>query len=78
MVSLTSSLSRVRELTDSSVEFGLIPKEHWYQPDWIDEKKASESRQKMADNNVIYGGKCSGSVTLSVEAELISWIGSLP
>jgi alpha 1,2-mannosyltransferase len=54
---LTSSRSRVRELTDSSVEFGLIPKEHWYQPDWIDEEKASESRKKMAENNVIYGGQ---------------------
>ena len=53
---LTSSPSRVRELTDSSVEFGLIPKEHWYQPEWIDEEKASESRKKMAENNVIYGG----------------------
>jgi len=56
-VSLTLSCSRVRELTDSSVEFGLIPKEHWYQPDWIDEEKASESRKKMAENNVIYGGQ---------------------
>jgi len=49
-------INRVRELTDSSVEFGLVPKEHWYQPDWIDEKKASENRQKMASDNVIYGG----------------------
>jgi alpha 1,2-mannosyltransferase len=49
-------INRVRELTDSSVEFGLIPKDHWYQPDWIDEKKASENREKMAADNVIYGG----------------------
>lgn len=59
VVFLTWYPSRIRDLTDSSVEFGLVPKEHWYQPDWIDEKKASESREKMMANNVIYGGECS-------------------
>lgn len=43
-------------LTDAKVEFGLIPHDHWFQPDWIDEEKASASRAKMAENNVIYGG----------------------
>ena len=38
------------------VTFGLIPQEHWYQPDWIDEEKASASRDDMVANNVIYGG----------------------
>ncbi|KAI0006044.1 glycosyltransferase family 15 protein [Russula compacta] len=47
---------RVTELTDATVEFGLIPPEHWYQPDWIDEEKASAAREQMAKNNVIYGG----------------------
>jgi alpha 1,2-mannosyltransferase len=47
----------MKELTDSDVKFGLIPKEHWYQPDWIDENKATESRHKMEENNVIYGGR---------------------
>jgi alpha 1,2-mannosyltransferase len=47
---------RVTELTDSTVEFGLIPRDHWYQPDWIDEEKASASRAEMEKNNVIYGG----------------------
>ncbi len=47
---------RVTELTDATVEFGLIPQDHWYQPNWIDEEKASAAREEMAKNNVIYGG----------------------
>jgi alpha 1,2-mannosyltransferase len=48
--------NRVTELTDANVEFGLIPREHWYQPDSIDEEKAAASRADMVKNNVIYGG----------------------
>ncbi|KAE9396066.1 glycosyltransferase family 15 protein [Gymnopus androsaceus JB14] len=48
--------SRITELTNAKVEFGLIPREHWYQPDSIDEEKASAARQSMVKNNVIYGG----------------------
>ncbi|KAH9966683.1 glycosyltransferase family 15 protein [Russula dissimulans] len=47
---------RVSEITDATVEFGLIPPSHWHQPDWIDEEKASAARETMAKNNVIYGG----------------------
>ncbi|KAJ7065502.1 glycosyltransferase family 15 protein [Mycena amicta] len=43
-------------LTTSRVEFGLIPHEHWFQPDWIDEEKAKQSRNWMVSNNIIYGG----------------------
>ncbi|KAJ7723714.1 glycolipid 2-alpha-mannosyltransferase-domain-containing protein [Mycena olivaceomarginata] len=43
-------------LTKNKVEFGLIPKEHWYQPDWIDEERARASRKKMEEEHVIYGG----------------------
>jgi len=46
----------VTELTDALVEFGLIPPDQWYQPDWIDEEKATASREEMIKNNVIYGG----------------------
>ena len=38
------------------VSFGLIPAEHWYQPDWIDEEKAAASRAQMVAENVVYGG----------------------
>jgi len=43
-------------LTDSKVEFGLIPEDNWYQPKWIDEEKATKSRNKMVEDQVIYGG----------------------
>ncbi|TFK60515.1 glycosyltransferase family 15 protein [Pluteus cervinus] len=46
---------RVLELTDSTVEFGLIPREHWIQPDWIDEEKAYRARQRMKSLGVLYG-----------------------
>ncbi|KII88493.1 glycosyltransferase family 15 protein [Plicaturopsis crispa FD-325 SS-3] len=47
---------RVSILTQAKIEFGLIPKEDWFQPPWIDEKKAEAARQDMQKNNVIYGG----------------------
>ncbi|TEB26407.1 alpha-1,2-mannosyltransferase [Coprinellus micaceus] len=43
----------------SKVEFGVIPHEHWYQPDHIDEDKAKAGREKMQKDNVIYGGSVS-------------------
>ncbi|KAI0093952.1 glycosyltransferase family 15 protein [Irpex rosettiformis] len=47
---------RVTELTDAPVSFGLIDHDHWFQPDSIDEEKASASRKEMEKNQVIYGG----------------------
>ncbi|KAF9484134.1 glycosyltransferase family 15 protein [Pholiota conissans] len=47
---------RVLELTDADVQFGLILPEHWNQPPEIDEKKATEAREQMVRNRVIYGG----------------------
>ena len=41
------------------MEFGLIPREHWIQPDSIDEEKATASRNKMMEANIIYGGSVS-------------------
>ncbi|GJN93736.1 hypothetical protein Rhopal_006793-T1 [Rhodotorula paludigena] len=35
--------------------YGLVPREHWEEPEWIDESKAAEERKKMADAGVIYG-----------------------
>ncbi|THU91143.1 glycosyltransferase family 15 protein [Dendrothele bispora CBS 962.96] len=48
--------NRVTGLTDAQVQFGLIPPDHWYQPKWIDEEKATAARADMVKNNVIYGG----------------------
>ncbi|KAG2034913.1 glycosyltransferase family 15 protein [Suillus americanus] len=47
---------RVSVLTDADVSFGLIPHEHWVQPDWIDEGRAQEGRNKLVRQGVIYGG----------------------
>ncbi|KAF8063236.1 glycosyltransferase family 15 protein [Lyophyllum atratum] len=47
---------RVSVLSASLMEFGQIPREHWYQPDTIDEAKASEARRKMEEEKIIYGG----------------------
>jgi alpha 1,2-mannosyltransferase len=46
----------MRTITTANIEFGLIPKEHWFQPSWINEEKASASRKKMEEDGVIYGG----------------------
>jgi len=46
----------VSALTAASVKFGLIPHDHWYQPDWIDEARASAVRQRMGP--ILYGGWC--------------------
>ncbi|KAF9069599.1 glycosyltransferase family 15 protein [Rhodocollybia butyracea] len=47
---------RITELTDAKVEFGFIPKEQWFQPDSIDEERATAAREEMMENSVIYGG----------------------
>ncbi|KAL1705570.1 glycosyltransferase family 15 protein [Schizophyllum commune] len=51
--------SRLSNIISSTAEFGLVPREHWVQPDWIDEDKASASRKKMEEDNIIYGGSLS-------------------
>lgn len=43
-------------LVSGKTKYGKIPKEHWLYPEWIDEKKAQESRDKMALDGIIYGG----------------------
>jgi alpha 1,2-mannosyltransferase len=41
------------------MEFGLIPRDHWFQPGWIDEEKAKAGREQMVKENIIYGGSVS-------------------
>ncbi|KIM37752.1 glycosyltransferase family 15 protein [Hebeloma cylindrosporum] len=50
---------RLSSIVSSKAEFGLIPRDHWFQPDWIDEDKAKKSRDKMQSENIIYGGSLS-------------------
>jgi alpha 1,2-mannosyltransferase len=44
------------KLTNGTASFGLLPKEHWLQPDWIDEDLARTGRDKMAEQGIIYAG----------------------
>jgi alpha 1,2-mannosyltransferase len=39
--------------------YGKIPKEHWSFPSWIDQKKAAKTRERMKQQNVIYGDSVS-------------------
>jgi alpha 1,2-mannosyltransferase len=48
--------NRLRVLVSGEVTFATVPKDHWEQPDWIDEEKATAERKKMTDEGVIYGG----------------------
>ncbi|KAF7318570.1 Glycosyltransferase family 15 protein [Mycena chlorophos] len=43
-------------LPESTVSFGLIPKEHWNQPDWIDVGRQNAAMKTMQSRNVKYGG----------------------
>ena len=47
---------QVLNLTRAKVEFGVIPKEHWEQPNWINENKAEASRKAMVEKGVVYAG----------------------
>ncbi|TDL19414.1 glycosyltransferase family 15 protein [Rickenella mellea] len=49
-------IRRTSQLTNGNVSYGVIPSEHWNQPDWIDEEKASSGRWSLVLQNVIYGG----------------------
>ncbi|KAF5376426.1 hypothetical protein D9615_008633 [Tricholomella constricta] len=50
---------RISSASGSKMEFGVIPKEHWYQPDWIDENRAKKERERMESEKVIYGDSVS-------------------
>ncbi|KAH9857319.1 glycosyltransferase family 15 protein [Lenzites betulinus] len=45
----------ISSVVSGSLQFGLIPPEDWYQPEWIDEEKAAAGRAQMVAENVIYG-----------------------
>ncbi|KAH9933691.1 glycosyltransferase family 15 protein [Amylocystis lapponica] len=50
---------RIGNVVSGPVEYGLVPSEHWFQPQWIDEERATASRNKMVEDNIIYGGSIS-------------------
>lgn len=42
-------------LTNNKCFYGTIDPEHWHQPDWIDEERATKAREEMIAKKVIYG-----------------------
>jgi hypothetical protein len=48
--------AKMRSLSNASMEFGLIPREHWSVPDWIDKTKFEASRKALHDKKIPYGG----------------------
>ncbi|KAM3585904.1 hypothetical protein VKS41_002444 [Umbelopsis sp. WA50703] len=48
-------MNLTRSMTKAEVRFGLVPKEHWGYPDWINQTHASEQRNAMARKGIIYG-----------------------
>ncbi|KAJ7740301.1 glycosyltransferase family 15 protein [Mycena metata] len=50
---------RISALTRAPIEFGVIPHDWWFQPDWIDESRATEGRKKMEEQGIIYAGSVS-------------------
>ena len=52
----TEEFRQVTAVTNSTVSFGQIPREDWFQPDWIDEEKAKAGRDALTRQGIIYGG----------------------
>ncbi|KAJ7896789.1 glycosyltransferase family 15 protein [Mycena olivaceomarginata] len=50
---------RISALSRAPMEFGVIPHDWWFQPDWIDETRAAAGRKKMEDQGIIYAGSVS-------------------
>lgn len=40
----------------ATMKFGLVPEKHWSYPPWVDQDLATQSRKKMDDNSVLFGG----------------------
>ena len=46
-------------MASGDVEYGLIEKNEWQTPSWIDTEKAQKAMDEMVKNDVIYGGRLS-------------------
>lgn len=59
-------------LTDAKVEFGVIPQEHWKQPDWVDEPTAEAWRDWMVGEGVIYAGEFKSDLQEAFSGRLLT------
>lgn len=56
----TEEFKRVTSaMISGKTKYGLIPKEHWSFPEWIDQDKAREVREQMKEKKIIYGDSIS-------------------
>lgn len=46
-------------LISGKTKYGVIPKEHWSFPDWIDQDRAAKVREEMRQKKIIYGDSVS-------------------
>jgi alpha 1,2-mannosyltransferase len=46
-------------MVSGTTKYGIIPKEHWSFPDWIDQDKAAAVREDMRQRKIIYGDSIS-------------------
>ncbi|KAF3915152.1 hypothetical protein ABW20_dc0103645 [Dactylellina cionopaga] len=46
-------------LVSGKTKYGLIPKDHWSFPEWIDQDKAAQVREDMRQRKIIYGDSVS-------------------
>lgn len=46
-------------LVSGNASYGIIPKEHWSMPSWIDKVKAAKVREEMRKKKIIYGDSVS-------------------
>ena len=56
--------SRVSNLVSGPAHFGQVPEEHWHQPPWINETKATEERSKMIMAGIPYSDSISCGLPL--------------
>ncbi|KAG8954612.1 alpha 1,2-mannosyltransferase 2.4.1 [Tulasnella sp. 424] len=42
------------EVISTTSEYGVIPHDHWHQPEWIDEARATAARQKLEAQDIMY------------------------
>ncbi|KAF5365138.1 hypothetical protein D9757_012617 [Collybiopsis confluens] len=61
---------RVSVITPSEMKFGVVPKEHWSQPEWIDVEKAEKAMKQMELHGVKYGGSMSSWFPETVHSQL--------
>ncbi|ODV81523.1 glycosyltransferase family 15 protein [Suhomyces tanzawaensis NRRL Y-17324] len=48
-------IAETTALVSGKTKYGLIPKEQWSYPEWIDQEKAALAREAMKEKKVIYG-----------------------